>query len=358
MIELCGHTKRVFCVAFSPDGKLLASGSADNTLRLWNVKARECVNVFDLHTDRVMCVEFSPSDDNTLASGSDDRAVYIWDVETGQRCRVLRSNREFTQSLAYSHTGNVLAVTHTAQIKFWNAKTGRHLYSLSVHPHWALCVAFSPDDTTLASGSNDDLIRLWSVNTRQCTTILHGHVGWVWSVAFSPREALLASGATDQTVRIWNVQTGTCVRVLTSHTKVVVSVTFSPNGKTLASGSCDATVRLWNVEKGNCVRTLTGASNRAVCAFSPNGKNVASGSNDNAIRIWSLLDNDVLRRTALLLCFGVSAYVLLDIVDLLLAAKERISFDTQGVHLHYEKICFIGALQRKLAFGGCGKGGQ
>jgi WD40 repeat protein len=155
-----------FAVAFSPDGQLLAAGTAEGQVRLWRVNDGQPLLTCEGHMGAVWSVAFSP-DGRLLASGSTDGTVRLWDVNSGQYLQTL--------------TG------HTQQV-------------------WS--VAFSPDGRLLASGSNDQTVRLWAVDTGQSCKILAGHTNQVRSVAFSPDGRLLASGSEEQTVRLWEVDSG------------------------------------------------------------------------------------------------------------------------------------------------------
>jgi WD40 repeat protein len=210
---LTGHTDWVLSVAFSPDGRLLASGSFDDTIKLWEVASGRLVRTLTGHTDWVRSVAFSP-DGRLLASGSDDETIKLWEVASGSLVRSL------------GHTAPVLSV------------------------------AFSPDGRLLASGSYKE-IKLWDVATGSLVRTLTGHTNWVLSVAFSPDGRLLASGSADKTIKLWEVASGSLVRTLTGHTDWVRSVAFSPDGRLLASGSADKTIKLWEVASGSLVRTLT-----------------------------------------------------------------------------------------------------
>ncbi|MTJ48802.1 WD40 repeat domain-containing protein [Dolichospermum sp. UHCC 0259] len=204
--RLEGHTNSVNSVSFSSDGKTLASGSSDETIKLWNVETGDKIRTLSGHTSSVHSVSFS-ADGKTLASGSGDYTIKLWNVETGDEIRTLSG-----------HTSSV--------------------YSVS----------FSANGKTLASGSYDETIKLWNVETGDEIRTLSGHTSSVYSVSFSANGKTLASGSYDETIKLWNVETGDEIRTLSGHRGDVKSVSFSADGKTLASGSYDNRIKLWNVD--------------------------------------------------------------------------------------------------------------
>ena len=205
-----GHTDGVAAVSFSPDGSLLASGSSDGTILLWDMRSRERVAIFGVailerHTDGVAAVSFSP-DGALLASGLGDRTVLLWDVATREQVATLG------------------------------------------HRLWVNAVSFSPDGTLLASGLWHRTVLLWDVATREQVATLEGHTNVVYSVSFSPDGALLATGGWDGMVILWDVLTREKI-IAFGHTDAIRSVSFSPSGTTLAAGGQDGTILLWNVDK-------------------------------------------------------------------------------------------------------------
>ena len=286
---LSGHGDEVRSVAFSPDGNTLASGSYDNTIRLWNSSTGAPLNTLTGHTRWVHSVAFSP-DGNTLASGSWDNTIRLWNANTGEHLKTLTGDARI-YSVTFSPDGKMLASVRRATIRLWNANTGEHLKTLIGHTGSVNSVAFSPDGKTLASGSHDKTIKLWDTHTGELLHTLKGHYNWVNSVAFSPDGHTLASGGQDalgNTLRLWDANTGELLHTLKGHRGGVRSVAFSPDGQTLASASDDKTIRLWNPNIGELLNALTGHSDQVnSVAFSPDGQTLASGSSDSTIRLWN-----------------------------------------------------------------------
>ncbi len=287
---LRGHTDTVWSVTFSPDGQTLASGSSDDTIRLWDVATGAERHTIMGPRGDVRSVAFSP-DGQTLASRSSDDTIRLWDVATGAGLHTLRGHTDTVWSVAFSPDGQTLASGSSDDtIRLWDVATGAVLHTLRGRRGDVWSVAFSPDGQTLASGSSDDTIRLWDVATGAVLHTPRGHWGDVWSVAFSPDGQTLASGSSDDTIRLWNVATGAERHTIRGHTDTVWSVAFSPDGQTLASGSSDDTIRLWDVATGVELHMIRGHRGdvRSV-AFSPDGQTLASGSSDDTIRLWKIL---------------------------------------------------------------------
>ncbi len=243
-----GDQDVVSSVAFSPDGKTLASASTDKTIKLWNVNTGKEISTLTGHESEVIRVAFSP-DGKTLASVSWDKTMKLWNVNTGKEISTLTEHQYVVNSVAFSPDGKTLAsVSWNQTIKLWNVNTRKEISTLTGHQCEVISVAFSPDGKTLASASTDNTIKLWNVNTGKEISTLTGHQSVVFSVAFSPDGKTLASASTDKTIKLWNVNTGKEISTLTGHQDVVNSVAFSPDGKTLASASTDNTIKLWSLD--------------------------------------------------------------------------------------------------------------
>jgi WD40 repeat protein len=284
-----GHTGWVCSVTLSPDGRMIASGSDDRTVKLWDASTGLCLKTLQGHSGRVFSVAFSP-DGHTLASGSEDSSVKLWDVSTGQVKKTLHKHTNWIFSVAFSPDGHTLASgSEDSSVRLWEVNTGLCLKTLQGHSGRVLSAAFSPDGRTLASGSEDSSVKLWEVNTGLCLKTLQGHSDVLWSVAFGSDSDTLASSSNDQTVRLWDCRTGRCLKTLQGHSNRVFSVAFSPDGHTLASGSFGQEVRLWDASTGLCLKTLQGYTNWIFSvAFHPQGTTLASGSNDHTVRLWDV----------------------------------------------------------------------
>ncbi|MFF0000089.1 nSTAND1 domain-containing NTPase [Streptomyces avermitilis] len=286
-IVLRSHTNEVWSVAFSPDGRTLATASTDRTARLWNVATGRTRRVLTGHTDGLNSVSFSP-DGRTLATGAKDNTARLWDVATGRPRAVLRGHSGSVYSVAFSPDGHTLATgSADKSARLWDVAGHKSLAVLRGHtaPVWS--AKFSPDGRTLATGSDDATVRLWDVTTRTTRNALNGHTASAWALAFSPDGRTLATGSSDQTALLWDVATGTTRVALAGHTGAVEAVAFSPDGRTLATGSDDKTVRLWNLFSGKAREVITGHTDVVQsAAFSPDGRLLATGSNDQTVRLW------------------------------------------------------------------------
>jgi serine/threonine protein kinase len=288
---LTGHTQIVESVAFSPDGKTLASGSGDGTIKLWDAQTGGLKQTLtEQSAGKVYSIVFSP-DGMRLASGGSDKTLKLWDTQTGSLQHIWTGHIESILSVAFSPTGKTLASgSFDKTIKIWDVQTGALLQTLtSAHPDGVRAVAFSSDGR-LASGDFDDTIKLWDpsgASFRPEARTIPGHNNLVTSVAFSPDGNTLASGSFDLTVKLWDVQSGSLKRTLTVTRDLVRAVAISADGTTLASAGDDQKIRIWDLNTGALRQTLEGHSNQVTSvAFSPDGKTLVTGSADKTVILW------------------------------------------------------------------------
>ena len=298
---LGGHTKEVYHVAFSPDGKTLASTDADGTLILWDVATRKPLGEpLAGHNDEVFSIAFSP-DGKILALANGDGYVTLWDVATRRPLgEPLHVESAEANSIAFSPDGKVLASADHTSVILWDVAQRKPLGELLGDDHMGEPgqVVFGPDGKILALANGDGYVTLWDVATRRpLGEPLHVESAEANSIAFSPDGKVLAS-ADHTSVILWDVAARQPLdeEPLINHQDRVTEVAFSPDGKILASASRDGTVVLWDVAArqplGEPLRGHRGVVHSI--AFSPDGKTLASASDDNTVILW-----DVALRTPL-----------------------------------------------------------
>lgn len=279
---LTGHTSHVFTIAWSPDSKILASGSRDNTVRLWSREGNP-LKTLNGHSAVVWSVAWSPKG-GQLASASSDNTVRFWDKE-GKPTAIMQRHKGFVQWIAWSPDGRLLASVAGDRTLRLSSADGKELHALFGHSAGITRVVWSPDGRLVATASDDKTIRLWSSLGKE-EAILTGHYGVVTSVAWSPGNTRLVSASNDNSLRLWNIE-GIALRTMQGHTNVVRDVVWSPDGKMIASASGDNTVRLWTGD-GDFLAVLQGHTSRVTClSWSPDSNTIASGSDDSTVRIWT-----------------------------------------------------------------------
>jgi WD40 repeat protein len=313
MLMLHGHTGKVRTLAYSPDGRKLASGGSDEAIKLWDLAGRRehatLVPDVKWQQEPVTAVQFVLGG-RFVASVSERRGwsekgmVRLWDVDTGRPTtsflgQVEASPRDDYDALgfrpvkfagvAFDPLSQLLATGSTdSSVKFWSLREVCKRVPFWGHEHPVRCVAFAPDGRLLASGSGDHTVRLWDVSTGGLVRATLGHRGAVNAVAFSPDGRTLAA-ATGSCVKLWDVARACERGTLRGHEETVTGVAFAPDGGTLLTGSWDRTVRLWDAGSGRERACLNWDIGRVHCvAFSPDGMTAAAGGDRPGIIIWDV----------------------------------------------------------------------
>ena len=303
---LSGHSNSVASLAYNPNGQILASGSYDNTIKLWNLTKNKEISTFKGHSAWVAAVAITPNNKN-LVSGSYDNTIKLWNLVNGRQIRTFKGHSDSVGTLLVTKDGkNIISGSFDRTIKVWNLGNGEEIRTLSGHSSKVSSIAVSPDNKTLVSGSDDQTIKIWNLVTGELIRTLEGHKDKVSSVAISPDGKTLVSGSHDRTVKLWNLTTGEEIRTFTSgsksfskaHSEWVSCLAISPDGNILASGSGDRTIKLWSLVTGEEIDTLKGHSGYITSlSFSPAidredipyQQTLSSGAmGDNTIKVWRM----------------------------------------------------------------------
>jgi len=311
LIVQSGHVTGSVKVALSQDGRILATASYDNTIKVWDVATGTQLRTLAGHRGWINSVVFN-SDGSKLASASGDNSIKIWDVRTGSEERTLSVAASGARAVAFSPDGQTLASGWCDRtVKLWNASNGLLIDSLSGPrgpvevPSTAfpipICVdsiAFSFDGKLLASGSSDGATLLWDVSSRVLRREFPGIPKEISAVAFSTDGVTLASATgsnVDDSIRIWDVATGRPTFMVVGMNGIG-AILFAPDGRTLLCGVRDNTIRRWDLSTGTSLPNLVGhASSVNSLAISPDGVTVASGDASATIILWNLQASSLVR---------------------------------------------------------------
>ncbi|MGL5081366.1 MAG: protein kinase domain-containing protein [Microcoleaceae cyanobacterium] len=276
----------VNAIAFSPDGKYLASGSQEGLVKIWDAVTGELLETFEGDSSPIWAVNFSP-DGQELATGSDLWRILEWNLANKELFVPLEHAGAIWSVDISPNEQTIASASSDLTVRVWDRQSGLVLFDFPVHTDIVYAVAFTPDGTQLVSGSQDQTIKIISLETGEVLKSLDAHSGGVRTLAVSPDGQKIVSGGFDDTVKIWSLETGKLLQTLSGHSGDVLSVAISPDGRSVASGSADRTVKVWSLETGELLNTLTGHTNEVdTVAFSPDGRVLASGGKDRAVKFW------------------------------------------------------------------------
>ena len=358
--ELFSLPASASALKFHPNGRRLAIGGWDGTLKIWDLDNRDVETEFARHDGYLKALSFSESG-SSLAAGDHANNLRIWDVESGEETTVLKGHTGGISSLDFSPSDNRLATGgEGGRLKVWDDESRKVDDRLRGHDSSVWATAFSPNGKLLASGSLDGTIRLWNTDSGALERLIDAEGEWIWSTAFSPHGDLLVSGGGELgaanrngRIKLWRIATGELIqqtplvtsavrsvafsprgdsitvgteggkvllldpnslrpaKILGEHADLVHSVAYSPDGQFVASGARDNLAKLWDVRTGKHVRDFVGHSGWVFAvAFSPDGNQLATGSRDTTVRLWPLDGNhesSILRgHLGWVMCLGFS----------------------------------------------------
>ena len=332
--SLTGHSREVYSVAITSDGRHVVSGSEDKTLRMWELGSGRCVHtmkesrgavwkialtsesqyaltsseemlrVWDLlsgsrvhnligHESGVNSVVIT-FDGQYVISGGYDKTVRIWKLKSGQCIHTLVRHIGYVQSVATTPDSKYAVSCDSRILYVWEIENGLFVRALTGHSGDIKTIAISPDGKYVVTGGQTgpyfDTLRVWEIANGNCVQILKGHTGWVNSLAFTHDGLHVVSCCEDNTLKVWEITNGKCVSTLEGHTGSVRTAAITPDGRYAVSGSSDNTLRVWELFSGRCISILEGHTKEIYSvSISIDGRYVVSGSRDTTLRVWELI---------------------------------------------------------------------
>ncbi len=290
---LLGYAGEVLSAAFSPDGKIMAIGTSDKKVVIWDVATWKIIKLLDANDDRVTALAFSP-DGKILASGDRRNMVYFLDAATWKTVNKMKAYSDI-ESLSFNQDGSLLAIAcGREKAMLWDVQKNQLRKDLVGHTGDVKAIAFSPDGTRIATGGRDNSVIIWNAGTGEKIKVLPGHAGTVEKIVYSPDGKYLVSGGSDNVVMVWNATSGSAVNRLSGHSDRICTLAYLPQTDILMSGSCriflgpffrpsyvagsGCNIIFWNAETGKQIKTMDVDCSLSCAAFSSGGKYLAVGN--------------------------------------------------------------------------------
>jgi len=261
---------------------LIASGSGDNSIKIWDLISSKCVKTLNGHDNSIKSL--ARLNDNVIASGS-CKCIKIWNISTGVCTKTLNGHTHFINSLIILNDLYLASGSGDQTIKIWDIVNGACVKTFVGHVDEVITV-IRLNDSELVSGSEDESIKVWNIKTAVCLKTLNGHSHFVNSLIKLDSNQI-ASGSADKSIKIWDVQNGICIKTLLGHNNSVKNLIVI-NNSLIASGSEDKSVKVWDLNSGVCVKTFTGHKSFVYAIIRLNDSQIASGSKDKSIKVWTI----------------------------------------------------------------------
>jgi WD40 repeat protein len=277
------------CLAFSKDGRLLATGGRDHAVRIWDAATLQPVRVFHGHIAEVQAVAFHPNG-RQVSSVSSDQTVRLWQLDAETPPQQLAGHQGYIWSAAFNPDGHrIVSGSADRSVKIWDVATQKVIRSLPAHKAPVTVALFSPDGKAILSAGGDDVLKLWNADSGEELRTFSGHKAAVMAAAFDKDGKRIASAAADRMIKIWDAASAKVLHTLEGHQAAVSAVAWHPGGKLLASGDAEGTIKLWNADSGKVGVTYTGHSTGVSgLSFSPDGERLASSGGEGLVKIWNL----------------------------------------------------------------------
>ncbi len=295
--SISDHKKPVNSIAFSPDGQIIASGSADGNVKLWESSSGKQIKSLIRHPYPIISIAFSP-DGNILACGSDSGSIALWDLNYKEKIRTFKEHEGKVWSILFSNDGKlIVSSSDDKTIRLRDMESGKEIKTLRWHTGSVNTIALAKDNKTLLSGSSDGTIVIWDITTGE--SIKRIKTDPINSIDLSPDGKHVATGSSDGKIKIWNLETADEEISFTDQKGSVgigSCLRFSPDGRLIAWGANDSTITIKEISTGKAVANLR-LHKKGInsIAFSPDGKILASAGEDNDIKLWKLTVTEYLK---------------------------------------------------------------